>query len=1067
MENFHIRMRAWAFLLLALVATATTWADSRPVTLYGYLYYSDAWSDSGRPVPYYGFYHITTGDGSNALQGCEGSVSSDQVVSNSGCYWDGKYYAMDILGSYRNYQSYLRVFDVKDGWKQVQTFDLGTKQEETVASDMTYEPIEGKIWAATRPFGNTEQGWLATVDPTTGKFTRLCSSRFYAVLAADSKGQLWGISREGDLYRVEKDGTDTKIGNTGYVPNDLAQGGTIDFRTNTLYWAWKGFLAKDTWRENCYSQILAIDLSTAKATKVVEFSRQEQLTALGIINAHPAAPDDLSDLACTPTTPGAKTANVTFTTPAVTYGQEPMTGTVDVQIYLDGTAAASHQAQAGQPFSAPVEFAEYGEHTVSVVLSKDGRQGVEQTVKVFTGSDNPAPVTDLRLTVSADRSTATLTWTAPTAGENGGYLDPSQVRYIISREPKGEDVVTDYATSDGTWSEVVPTDMENIAYSVVVKVGDKESRSVKSNWETAGQPIQLGEFLDVFGSQHNFDAYTVIDANGDADDMADDFYKPQWKWDEQYGCAFYYTSILDKKADDWLISPAFKFEAGKVYRLSFQAWGYYGYENNLAVTIGNDYTVAGQTRVLSDRPFAAPMGSPVVYHIDFIPEATDRYIGWHVTTEAGEHTSIDNLYLRPIATTDVPARPSNATAQAINNDEQVKISFTLPTKTEAGDPINEDLVAYIYRAGEESPAFAETDLSTGAEVTWTDTQAKQSLNEYTIYIENEAGKSIGLTLTCDLTQGIPGVISSLAAARNEDGTVTLFWQRPAAGTDGNGHTIRPEKVLYRIQRITDGVYTTIADSVRTINYTDENPAADMLGLQGVVNYSITPFSTGGEGGTTFSNSVIAGASYPLPFQETWEFQNAKTAPWRTEGETGSWSVVGTGYDPYTLGQDGPGLVNFSGDDLYGRAAYGIFLSPYIDLSRGENPTLSFYLYTHPSYDADTKLMVGYEDGLTGRRQAFPTTYLCQSTTEGWQQYTIDLSTLQGKTDVAIYFIGSIKKAEGNTIHLDNVQINADNTGIHNVSTSSANAPLYDLSGRRVLQPQRGQIYIQGGKTVLK
>ena len=32
MENFHIRMRAWAFLLLALVATATAWADSRPVT---------------------------------------------------------------------------------------------------------------------------------------------------------------------------------------------------------------------------------------------------------------------------------------------------------------------------------------------------------------------------------------------------------------------------------------------------------------------------------------------------------------------------------------------------------------------------------------------------------------------------------------------------------------------------------------------------------------------------------------------------------------------------------------------------------------------------------------------------------------------------------------------------------------------------------------------------------------------------------------------------------------------------------------------------------------------------
>ena len=38
MEKIYSRMRAWTMLLLALVATATAWADARPVTLYGYLY---------------------------------------------------------------------------------------------------------------------------------------------------------------------------------------------------------------------------------------------------------------------------------------------------------------------------------------------------------------------------------------------------------------------------------------------------------------------------------------------------------------------------------------------------------------------------------------------------------------------------------------------------------------------------------------------------------------------------------------------------------------------------------------------------------------------------------------------------------------------------------------------------------------------------------------------------------------------------------------------------------------------------------------------------------------------
>lgn len=44
---------------------------------------------------------------------------------------------------------------------------------------------------------------------------------------------------------------------------------------------------------------------------------------------------------------------------------------------------------------------------------------------------------------------------------------------------------------------------------------------------------------------------------------------------------------------------------------------------------------------------------------------------------------------------------------------------------------------------------------------------------------------------------------------------------------------------------------------------------------------------------------------------------------------------------------------------------------------------------------------------------------------------------------------------------------AEPTAIHGATTSgTTNAPLYDLSGRRVMQPQRGGIYIQGGKKIV-
>ena len=68
-------------------------------------------------------------------------------------------------------------------------------------------------------------------------------------------------------------------------------------------------------------------------------------------------------------------------------------------------------------------------------------------------------------------------------------------------------------------------------------------------------------YLNSFQTQDEQEAFTIIDANGD---------NLTWVFaytsDENWFARYTYNSALD--ADDWLISPAFHFEAGKQYNLT-------------------------------------------------------------------------------------------------------------------------------------------------------------------------------------------------------------------------------------------------------------------------------------------------------------------------------------------------------------------------------------------------------------------------------------------------------------------------------------------------------------------
>ncbi|MBQ5729971.1 MAG: hypothetical protein IIV54_06240 [Bacteroidaceae bacterium] len=61
------------------------------------------------------------------------------------------------------------------------------------------------------------------------------------------------------------------------------------------------------------------------------------------------------------------------------------------------------------------------------------------------------------------------------------------------------------------------------------------------------------------------------------------------------------------------------------------------------------------------------------------------------------------------------------------------------------------------------------------------------------------------------------------------------------------------------------------------------------------------------------------------------------------------------------------------------------------------------------------------------------------------------------------FKAYLPKPTGSNVNALRFNFDGETTAIETVETENANAPIYDLSGRRVLSTVKGGIYIQNGK----
>lgn len=345
---------------------------------------------------------------------------------------------------------------------------------------------------------------------------------------------------------------------------------------------------------------------------------------------------------------GALSADIKFTTPAVTALNTPLTAITKAEIFRNGTSVHVFESPNVNTVLTYTDIpTESGNHTYKVVCSNDVGTGRSAFLTTFVGRD--APKAPLNIVLTSNENNAILNWRAPTGGVNGGWIDASSLKYKITRLPDNVVVVDDLSALTFTdtsieWKAIY-------SYSVQAKTVDGEGNAAISNDLIVGSII-LPPYHGLVSAE-DFKMWTVINVNGDVNA---DNEECTWRYSEGGLAAQYYFSDRNR-ANDWMISSSIKMVKNKAYRIS------YDYRcmtstlvEKMKVTIGKGATVDAQSTVLKNYP-SISNSEFKTETINFIaPESADFNIGFYAYSDPNKYyLAVKDLIIEPIGDKDLAA----------------------------------------------------------------------------------------------------------------------------------------------------------------------------------------------------------------------------------------------------------------------------------------------------------------------------------------------------------------------------------------------------------------------------
>ncbi len=262
-------------------------------------------------------------------------------------------------------------------------------------------------------------------------------------------------------------------------------------------------------------------------------------------------------------------------------------------------------------------------------------------------------------------------------------------------------------------------------------VGDAETQWKKVHIVT--HVDELPYFTDFSATADQY-SYTVIDANGD--DCTWNFVtNTDGDWFARY------TYSPDNNADDWLMSPAIRLEAGKAYRMSFDTRNR-GDDERIEVLTGMEKTPEAMTQqVIAPTDVLWQDNKTLKSDLFQVETSGYYYFGIHAISDANHYFAYaDNIRVEELDTR-APQAVADLTATAVPDVLEASITLTAPSTNISGEALTGTMSIDLTRDGNVIHTF--TDVAPGATLTYTDNASDLTIGRHTYQViaHNDYGNS--------------------------------------------------------------------------------------------------------------------------------------------------------------------------------------------------------------------------------------------------------------------------------------------------------------------------------------
>lgn len=448
----------------------------------------------------------------------------------------------------------------------------------------------------------------------------------------------------------------------------------------------------------------------------------------------------------------------------------------------------------------------------------------------------------------------------------------------------------------------------------------------------------------------------------------------------------YNYNIIEPYYSDYLVTPEVTLKAYTLYRIEVSPAAYNsGKTTSLTIGLGQGDDLT-KYKVLAKYDNLAYANKSTVAQktVEFNVDADGQYKLYFLGETNGMY--LYDTKVIEVGSSNVPLAAEGLTLMpAADGSASVTVSFTLPSTTISGQPLDGTLKYSIFR-GDGETALKTGRGGAGEYVSYTDNDCGEGAVSYSVVVENDGNISDRVTASTYVGKETPTAVTDLDVT-GSDGSYTLTWKAPSVGV--HGAYIDPESLTYRVTRIVDGVSTVLSEALSATTFTDNYSSDDLQSLQ----YSVAALLNGVSSEEAQTKALAVG-SLTLPFADS--FAGASFGKiWTAEIVSGSinWTAVAKTDSQRPLisesiDQDGGFAFYNSWNATRGSSAR--LASAPIKNVVGSNPIIEFYTYRTNGND-QVKIQVSCDNGAwTDVPDALIT---LKSSTQDWEKFEFPIASV--------------------------------------------------------------------------